>query len=436
MPLTDQSAVIMPGWKRGLNNVERETALKNSALRVAQNVDFDTVGKPSRRAGYTSVFSGAAHSVWASDFNLFVVLNGTLTAYDDNLIGKPLVDGFGPFEYLTYAYANGYTYWSSAGRNGRIDPALNAGPFAVDAPGTPVVAPYASGALAIGTYQVSLTSFDADGMESGSVSSASLTLTVPGQGILVTGIEAPPGAVSVRVYLTQTNGDVAYSLATLPAGTTSFVCGEAQLGRPLETSFFFPMPPGQLLMEHAGRMYCASGSTLWYSEPFRYGYTHHFNYMRFSAPITLLHSVGDADTATLFIAAGERTYAMLGTDPKAVQRRVVRTAGAVWGTSLLVPQSLFSTGDPEAPIQDGPAVYWMGDDGIPCYGAPGGTVTLLTVGRALGSTAADRGATMMREVNSVTQLVSSLHGGNANGLVATDSAVATVYKQNSVPAGM
>ena len=49
----------------GLRNDVSSERFDIGDLEVADNIDIDKTGRIARRAGYTSVTAGAAHSLWA-----------------------------------------------------------------------------------------------------------------------------------------------------------------------------------------------------------------------------------------------------------------------------------------------------------------------------------------------------------------------------------
>ncbi len=431
--LSDRESVLFSGWVEGADNVSRETAIAKKRLRLIQDADVDNSGHISTREGYTLAAAGNVHSVWTDTLYLYAVVNGVLTAFDVNLTPTPIQSGIGPYEYLTYASVNGYVYWSSGGQNGRFDAALVPSPIGLAAPGTPLLSAVANGALDAGLYQVAVTATDVDGTETGAASPAVVSISAS-NGITVAFQGVPAHAVSLNVYMSDANGAQLYLAGTYPAGTASVTLTRRLVGKILDTEFLTPMLPGTPLFQHGARVFAASGPYLWFSEPFKPGYTKYTNYLRFPAPIACAGSFGSGPDASMVICAGNRTYLATGVEPQAMARRVVRYAGGVPGSMVQVMTGVFADPDAESQeaVADGVGLFWIGTDGQPCLAMPGGAIQTLTPSRAETNMFCDWGATLLRASDGLTQIVSTVRGGTTNALVASDSAVATVYKQASV----
>lgn len=427
--------VTLPGWPGGINNVDKEHAVVavptrdggTPCVREAENVDFDNQGKVRRRDGYARVITGDhVHSLWSHpdlSFGLFVK-GGVLTAFDAELNETVIETGISDIHPLSYATVNGSVYWSSRKQHGRVTPQLTAAPFALASPiGQPAVSAAATGGLQGGTYQVAMTYIGPGGEETGT-SLAVLVDVADGGGVQLSAIPQPTdlSMLAVRIYMTGANGDVLYHARDIPVGMTSTTLGARPLGKPLETQWLQPMPPGQIVRIQNGRALVASGNVLWWSAPFRYGYRNMArNYIRFKTDITLLAPVGDGDSAGRYVASGARTYWISGADPSAASQAIAHPYGAVPGTHIEVPATVLGL------ETSGRVAFWLADNGIPCAGLPGGQVLPLTDQRWV-APLSERGTAFLRERDGARHIVMGLGGQTRNGLRTTDRAVATVTR--------
>jgi len=420
--LTDRNLTKFLGWPGGLDNVSSETSLRPDRLRVAQNVDLDDAGKPSRRHGYTKRASGAGcHSLWSGALGLYGVIDGALVAIDEQFQTEELLAGVG-LAPLSYADAAGVVYWSSSVRNGVLLPDGTALPFGVDAPSPPQVTTTTDGGLAAGTYLVAVTCVDSRGIESGAGVSAASDVAVGGA-LQISVEQMPDDAQTVRLYVSQPNGDTCYFAAEYPATLRQYRIGLGVRGKALETQFLFAMPPAQFLTVYNGRMWGAAGSTLWFSEPYRYGHVAPHNFLRFPARIDMVIAVGTATQSVLFVAAGDVTYRLTGADPKKMERLVAHKRGAVPYSAMIAPGNIFNIDGVNEDV-----AFWTTSHGVQCLGTGAGQVIPLTEKRALTSADAVSGSAMLVERDGVQQMLTTLRGGNASVLFASDSAVAEVIK--------
>ena len=433
MAVRDGELVRLLGWPAGVNNVAREDATPRDALRQAVNVDLTPEGKPQRRRGYTQRVAGESHSAIAFAGHLLAVTEGVLTAYAASWDGTALVSGFSAAR-LAYAEVAGQLYWSDGNRIGRIDEALDPAPVWTDCPGQPTLTALAYGGLAAGVYQVAVTysdtaayAYDTAWRESGS--SQAVLVTVPaGGGIQLSSILPNTDATSVRIYVSGANGDVLLHVLDIPTGQSSAIIGAGPRGKQLDTQFCEPMPPATTMTMYNGRLYAANGNVLRWSLPFAYGLWHPDNYVEIDADITMLEPAGDKG---LFIGSDKpnridgRTYFARGLDPSSWVLGIAQAHGVVPGSSLQVPGTALGLDTPD----DVP--YWLSRSGQFCYGDENGRVTRLTAGRFVTQQAGGEGATLLREENGLTQLITSLLGGSSNMMAMSDSAVATVRRHGA-----
>jgi hypothetical protein len=165
---------------------------------------------------------------------------------------------------------------------------------------------------------------------------------------------------------------------------------------------------------YKGRIYLATGKTLWATELFRYHYVDRTkNFMQFEHEITLLTAVGDG----IYVGTTGGLYFIQGIFGAFKLQQL--TAGAVLaGSGVEVPCEL---AHPQARNQDMPTglcAVMMSNDGV-IAGFDGGTCYNLTSGRvafpagvsAAGLFRQDRGA------NSFVAAVDSAGGPSANARI-------------------
>lgn len=435
---SDKQLVRLSGWPAGIDNRSAEQALAHDdkgnvvALREAENVDLDKDGKVRRRQGFSKVTSGiAVHSLWSDPgFPLALYADaGELMAMQADLGVFSVCDGLMPGQELSYATAAERAYWSNGFQTGCVGADGSVLPWGIAGPGgqPALVGGGGVGGLDAGTYQVAATFVTATGEESGTPMAAAVSVS-QGGGITLTGIPQPVDATQrIRVYRSKTNGAGAMDSATetllyhvidIPAGTPTLLLGAGRLGKPLITQFLEPMPAGQIVRQHAGRLWVATGSTVVYSEPLRYGLTKlPQNRMTFNARIDLMEPVGNGDDGGggLFVAAGDRTYWMGGSNPADMRAayRYPEGAGAVPGTAVRVAGTTLGLETTE------PVVYWLARNGVGCIGLPGGEVMPLRAAQAVGPSA-EAGASVLRDQRGMRQIITALRGAAPQGVAMGD----------------
>jgi hypothetical protein len=437
--VSDKQLVTTAGWPGGLDNLSSETALKRDdqgkaviAFRLGENVDLDKTGKPRRRLGRNQVLAGSrVHSLWREGAWPFALamINGTLTGLYAMGQSFPILAGLDPGLPLSYALVGDRVFWSSTSDSGVVKMDGTPAPWGCPTPyGNPTLSEHvgAGGLISLeqSRYQVVLTWQLATGEESGSVL-AGVVQIGDGSGITLTDIPAPddPAVARVRVYVTPADGDVFYHAMDLAPGLPVAVISVGLRGKPLDTQFLDRMPVGQIVRSFNGRLYVASGPLLAWSEALRYGLTHPVNNrLGFGSDIDLLEpvSAGD-DGAGIYVAAGKRVYWLGGTDPAQMQQVIVRPHGAVPGTGMKVPASVFGL------ETKGEVAYWMGTDGVAVLGLPGGQVMALREDQTVAPIATS-GASMYREQNGIRQVVTALSETAPRGMAIKDIGVMTVQR--------
>lgn len=433
MGLIDERNVRpIPSLPLGMNNTTPENEPPTDergvprSVRDAVNVDFTDAGKFRRRGGHgLEVPLPGAHSLFADDdFPFLMVRDGNaLYALDQALEPELVLDGLGDGE-TSYCELNGELLWTIEGRAcGRLDSLLNNRPIAVPTPDTPRLAQGSGGGLAAGAYRVQLTFVDAHGEHGGASEPAAIVL--PENGAITVTLPPRPASVDgTRVWVTPADGKVPLHAASVAASVDSVLVEAGPRGDALDLQDLQPLPPGQLVREINGIVLMAQDSFLLYGSAMRPRLHHPDHFVPFKARIDMLQVVGEADAAGVYVAAGKRVYYLAGATPKQFSVRMVRTAGAVPGTGLSVSAETVGV---EAP---GVVAYWMGSDGTPCLGLPGGTVRPLAKGVAM--TRFDRGASLLREANGLTQLLTAGPKGPLGAIATSDTAEVFQYRNGKL----
>lgn len=287
----------------GMNNLLPDTQLLDEEqqkryVHDARNVDFTDKGTVRRRTGYTKVLDGACHSVFTGADMTLVVRNGQLCRVHkrfDTWSTAPLVDvqgrlSYAPVDDTVYA-SDGHTLWAVTAAT--CVEATQLAPQALTA--API-----QGGLQPARYRFVCTAVDSAGIESGASAEAVLDLSMRG-GI---SLSAHGGTGTLRVYMTEPDGDVLYYLRDMQANETLEVQSPPYLVEQCPTLGMEPLPAGTVLRYIAGRMYSVRGKVLYMSRPYAPTLYDPINdWLQFEDEITL---VADADDG-VYIAA-DKTY--------------------------------------------------------------------------------------------------------------------------------
>lgn len=425
-------------WPAGVDQVSDVRDLQareQPGVRAAVNIDFGTDGRPHRRAGYIGLRTGSpAHSLWAPrDAQYGFVVQ-------DGVFYRVTMPPGGPEQFeavvslpgrkkLAYAELAGSIYVSNPSARFVVGAEGPARPWGVEVPGgQPQATAASSGALDAGRYQVTFTYISNAGEESGAATP--IVLEVPdGGGIQLDGIPQPASqaVVAIRPYLSGPNGLELVATKTIPVGTASLLLGRHSLntaGKPLDTLHMQRVPFCRLLVPYRGRLYFVpaqgDGARLYYTEPLRYGlYRPHLNYLPLPGRIEDAVAVNGG----LYVGTDRATFYFGGEDPKSMQRQQVAPNGMVAGTAIAVRGQIFGDGA----ANDDVGVWWS-TAGELIRGSGGVSLVTLTRGR-LGLPRYVAGATLAREFDGLSQIVSSLRGADEPSSVgARDRAVARVFR--------
>lgn len=330
----------------GVRNDVSLERYKPGDLSLGVNIDIDETGKVYRRQGTAVRLAGNMHSLYSNGPTTLVVQNGVLSLVDPVAWSSfPLKTVRGT--QLDYATANNLVYWSDGFESG-IYAFGGLRQWGVNPPAsTPIVV--RNGALPEGTYQITTTYVRGDGHESGAPLAESVTVPANSGFTLALVASTNPLVTKQRVYITHTNGEVLFLYAEYPnVAMTADIMDLIDGGPVLRTQFMGPAPAGQRVGYFAGRMWVASGSFLWYSQPYEYELFDLRNgYVGFDADVTTFSEVSDG----LYIGTKKAVHFLGGTDPTTFERREVAAYGAILGTEQKLPGHLVGPEGTEGVVQ-------------------------------------------------------------------------------------
>jgi len=346
-------------WPNGINNTSRDYRLPAGALLDALNVDIAENGDAVIRPGYGEAIPvNGGHSLSNQGSKVLVGLGTTLAAITgiDPLMTTTLRTGLSPLP-ISYAELAGEVWWSNGVECGRCNADNSDHPWAVPTPADIPLVFAGMGTLPAGRYRVALAHTMADGEES--AASAIYSCSLASAGALTVNLPtAKTGVANFVVYCTSADGQVLQRAATVPATTTSVTISANPTGRQLgERAFLAPLPAGEAIAFHNGRLLSAKGDTLYYSDVYDFGlYNPAKGYIRLPGTISI---VAPCENGVFVVA--DKTYWYAGTDIAQAEVFERLPSGAVKGTAFTNPLTK--------------GVGWFGADGF-VIGASDGSVSL------------------------------------------------------------
>lgn len=380
----------------GLRNDVTPERFNANDLLEAVNVDIDETGKLSRRGGRTLAVAGAAHSLWCGGSEAYFVQGGMLNQLMPDLSVRPIVAVSGTRVAYARLFAN--TYWTDGRQSGVIRNGRNR-QWGVTPPPLFQALPI-GGELLAGTYLYTMVYVRENGRESGASPIGLISVGDAG-GISFPSlpVSSDPLVTQKRIYLTARDGDTPYLAATLLNSlTTASITGTPQAILPVRTQGMGAAPRGQIVGLYKGRSYVASGSYLWYSEPFEYElFRLRDGFINLGSTVRTFAPVSDG----LFVGSETETWFFQGDDPATFKPVHVAPYGTVLGTEREVRNDLVT----QDGVQ-GVAVMWLSQQGI-CLGTTGGGLQNMTSGRFAIPTATS-GASLFKERNGTPQFLTTL----------------------------
>ena len=364
--------VKIPMPVAGIDKLSNETSLQKNTWRTAMNVDIDRSGQAAVRDGFTRILTGADyHSTWyAVQRGWLLAGKGStlvrvdpLTATETTLIN---VGNASPFSYTEY---NGNLYVvCSTGLYYVPSSSSSVRRCGAPQPDAPSATPSANGGLAPGKYAVSISLTD-DLWEESPTSSEVLVDLPTGGGIQLSSLPIVAG-YRVNLYVTPANGDILYHYASPPASFATHLVSANPSGAQCTTQFLTPFQGGRFVRWHNGRLYVASGDTLFYSDAFRPHLTRtDTNFVQFSGNISFVEPVAGG----IFVGDERGVWFLEGGDPTKFVLKRVSGCRAVPGTSLIVPNEHFN---PKVVNTQLPVAVWLCTSGYAVGTSEGSVIEL------------------------------------------------------------
>lgn len=352
----------------GVDMLSSETALVRGAVREAVNVDIGRAGRFKRRAGYTRQLAiPGLHSLFYAAQKGWTVVarDAELYQLDVNSLAMTSLATLHSADRLEYCEYNGNLYFSNKTTLGWVPSnSVLARPVGVPVPNAPTLS-IADGTLLPGTYAVVVTLVDDRG-EKGGASEVQTVELPSGGGIRLSNLTQHIGW-TVYVYITSSDGDQLRFAEEFPAVFPSYVVTEGPKGAECSTLSLVPMPPGDIVRWHNGRLYTATDGALRFSEalgPHIHNPAH--GVIPFSGRTAFVEPVAGG----IYVGDSRGVWFLSGGDPTKFELRRVSPCRAVARSSILVPPEHFN---PKQVQTDLPVALWLSTSGY-TVGTADGTV--------------------------------------------------------------
>lgn len=411
-------------FPQGVNNRDREYALPDGTLREAINLDVTRDGGLRSRLGLRTVMDGNCHSLWVHPNEQFALLvrNQQLVRLSRAETVTVLNSVVG--SHVSYALLNDAVFWTDGGQVGQVKADGTVGRWGLANPPLPLCEAASSGGLFAGTYQVAMTALHSSGLESGASETVLVEVTAGG-GIQVTAPSTSDSEIRFAVYRTEAEGgQESLRRAVVVAPGATVILGVQTLGQVLETLGVVAPLPGQALIAHKGRLWCASGAVLWFTtERSPHGVRRDQGYYQFESAVQMLSATEDG----IFVGLYDRVYYLQGNQPGAMTQRAVSSVGVAFGSAGALPYDLF-LGEGAFPSKQG---LWMDTDGFLCIGKAGGIVVRPTKSR-YSAGEIRQGSVIHRVRDGLSQIIGVFPGTQDLPWQSVDCGVAAVFSHGVV----
>lgn len=356
---------------RGVDLLSDETSLPDGSVRSADNFDLRRDGSFKRRDGYEIKVAGADfHSLHTTPRGTLVARGQRVYALDTETFAPTLLCEMGDDGPVAFADINGHTYFTNRGSAWWI-PADDPAPrrVGVSLPAAlPDVAAHPTGALSAGRYAVALSRIDDRGEESRTQFLGSVDLP-SGGGIRLSGMVSDL-TCSYNVYLSPPDGDALYLSENFSGAFTEFVVTRQPDGATRSTQHLEPLPAGEFICAHAGRIYTGLDDIVRFSEALRpHLYDPRHNFIRFTGPVRFVESV----TGGLLVGDDRGVHLLSGNEPAQFQITTVSTAQAVRRSAINVSGAHFNK---DITGTDMDVVVWLSTEGYMLARPSGDVVSL------------------------------------------------------------
>ncbi len=417
----EKETVDLGKFPAGKNDVAKETALPEGALREALNVDIDNEGNIRLRQGFEKIYSGSnirsLYKGYFAEGGMLRHLNADNTATDVVAVDSQ--------NRIDYCEINDRTYCTD-GENNWVLNGIQAEPLGIVEPlGVPNAQPV-TGSLQAGRYLMTVAYRNVVTGETSGCPNASPGHVAQGTGVRFFNIPQPISAdYETVVYMSDYDGNIMFEQVSVPFGVTEVVVSSIRVDTSSCTTLHLTqMPSGHFIEYYRGKMYIAQDNVLWYSKAMYYGACRKAtNFFTFAKRITVLIAVDNG----VFIVA-DRTYFL--SFEKTAESNLVELSHdtAVEGTAISVSGMEFGL-ETELDV-----AFWMGSTGA-MLGIPAGVqgaplINLTDDTLALKDLTDAKGSSTYKEYNGIKQVVSSVEQSGVPGssLAAQDSATLTIIR--------
>ena len=409
--MSKQRTESLGPWQKGINNSSRDYVLPKGACLDSLNVDFTAEGYPRSRTGYggTQARTNARGLVNVGGKS-FIAIGGTLSLVTNpSPLALTTIRTGLSVRPVSYAERGGEVWWSDGVSSGRVNSDNSSSPWSVPAPADITLIASGAGTLESGTYRVAITHSMSDGEESHASTVASFVLSAAGS-IVVTLPTATAGTTSFNVYCSIADGSIMNLYSTVSAATGSVSITAKPQGKQLgNLEFLRPLPAGDAICFHNGRLCSMKGRDVFYSDPFNYGlYLPDEGYIDLGSDGSILASVETG----LFVAA-DKTWFYSGTDMASLDPVEILPFGAASGTAFKHPAGNNLVG-------------WYSDEGL-VIGAQDGSAKMIQRDNGFIAPVGESGSVWVKRRDGMTHVIVSLDSSaDYNKEVSEDFTVSRV----------
>lgn len=416
MPNKSPPTVQVGPWPKGIDNRSPDHAVPGEAVRNAVNVNLARSGQARRRSGYMQLYAAnGTHSLWSCELGTYFVEQGVLKFFpvDRELAGSPVPDVLltGLSGGVAFEFFNGDVYLSDNYSTWILRGGTVPTPWGIPAPARAPVLDVAGGTLPAGDYLAAFSFVAADGRE-GPLSALTAMTTSATGGIRLTGFPSVPGdmVAAFRLYLSGPGSSTLYNVADVSIGVEEYVVTErSDTGSVADIRTLTAPPVASIIRHHRGRMFLASGSVVYFTEPLALHLVDAVkNFWQFPEAISIMEPV----EAGMFIVA-DKTYFAAFTDPDEAKLLALQPDKGVPGTSQRIPT--------------GEGVIWYGDRGV-MYGTQDGRVEAVQE-ELVAADKARKGAALLRDNDGLRQYIASLQSPELSGLAANSFMEAEIIRR-------
>ena len=315
---------------KGLNNVELPEDTEVGFFKKIINADISKKSKVTKRKGYYLRDGGNYISLWASENNLGCYANkgGSLIKIDEGYNKEVLADNLDNYK-VSFEEVDDTVYYTSPITTGRVVDGIRYD-WGIDRNYLSPTLVQTVGTLPEGTYQVTFTYVNSDGLESGTSHASTITLPANSGISLFIPPHPSPNVVFARVYCSTQNGNMLYYSGFTTTNSTYIVSSQENLINPLITFNLDKPPTGQNVKYFKSRLFVASDNVLYYTEPFMYNHVNMAkNFFEFPSYIRGVMPVEDG-----IWVASDKLYYLSGVDPTSFKKTTKEYLEMVEGSEV------------------------------------------------------------------------------------------------------